>query len=100
MTGEEVSGKEIPTIGINVRRHKELLRRLFELVEASGIGPFMSTSQLIDLIAAEPSFTKKECVYLGLYLASMHHEDTKITAPSDNTDGAEQENDSDANLSS
>ena len=92
MTVEEDSGKEIPAIGINVRRHKELLRRLFELVEASGIGPFMSTSQLIDLIAAEPTFTKKECVYLGLYLASMHHEDTKITPSSDKTtDGAEQE---------
>ncbi len=91
MTGEEDTGKEIETIGINVRRHKELLHRLYELVETSGIGPFMSTSQLIDLIAAEPTFTKKECVYLGLYLASMHHEDTKITAPSDSSTAADPE---------
>jgi len=101
MTGEEDTGKEIPTIGINVRRHKELVHRLFELVEASGIGPFMSTAQIIDLIAAEPTFTKKECVYLGLYLASMHHDDATTTAPSDMSSGnAEKKNDSDANLRS
>jgi hypothetical protein len=60
----------IEKIGINVRRHKELINRLSELVDTSGIGPFMTTSQLIDLIADEPTFTKKECVYLGLYLAA------------------------------
>jgi hypothetical protein len=26
-------------IGINVRRHKELIHRLYELTDASGIGP-------------------------------------------------------------
>ncbi len=83
MAGEDYKGKVADTIGINVRRHKELVHRLYELVEASGIGPFMSTSQLIDLIAEEPTFTKKECVYLGLYLASLHHDDTDIPSPPD-----------------
>ena len=72
MTEEEHTGILVDKTGMNVRRHKELLHRLFELVESSGTGPFMSTSQLIDLIADEPTFTKKECVYLGIYLASMH----------------------------
>jgi hypothetical protein len=62
--------RTIEKIGINVRRHKELINRLSELVDTSNIGPFMTTSQLIDLIADEPTFTKKECVYLGLYLAA------------------------------
>ncbi|HUW86187.1 MAG TPA: hypothetical protein VMV55_04845 [Methanoregula sp.] len=66
---------EIDKIGINVRRHKELINRLSELLEASAIGPYMSTSQLIDLIADEPTFTKKECVYLGLYLAATNQGD-------------------------
>ena len=66
---------EIEKIGINVRRHKELINRLSELLEASAIGPYMSTSQLIDLIADEPTFTKKECVYLGLYLAATNRGD-------------------------
>ncbi len=67
---------EIEKIGMNERRHKELILRLSALVEASGSGKFISTSQLIDLIAEEPTFTKKECVYLGLYLATSHG-DTK-----------------------
>lgn len=74
MEGEE-SGKIINRIGINVRRHKELIHRLYELVVASGVGPDISTSQLIDVIADEPTFTKKECVYLGLYLASLDEKD-------------------------
>jgi len=45
---------------------------------ASGIGPEISTSQLIDTIADEPTFTKKECVYLGLYLASINDFDKHI----------------------
>ena len=101
MASEEGTGKEIPAIGINVRRHKELLRRLYELVEASGIGPFMSTAQIIDLIATEPTFTKKECVYLGLYLASMHHDDAKNTTASDmSLADAEKKNDPGASLRS
>jgi hypothetical protein len=73
----EDAGRTIEKLGINVRRHKELINRMSELVETSGIGPYMTTSQLIDLIANEPTFTKKECVYLGLYLAATHqrHED-------------------------
>ncbi|MDD1697611.1 MAG: hypothetical protein LUQ36_04545 [Methanoregula sp.] len=65
-------GKTIEKIGINVRRHKELISRLSELVDTSGFGPYMTTLQLIDLIADEPTFSKKECVYLGLYLASTN----------------------------
>jgi hypothetical protein len=74
----EDTERTIEKIGINVRRHKELINRLSELVDTSSIGPFMTTSQLIDLIADEPSFTKKECVYLGLYLAATttHDEHT------------------------
>lgn len=72
----------IDKIGINVRRHKEIIHRLYELVQSSGVSPMMSTSQLIDLIANEPTFTKKECVYLGLYLASMNQENTNVPASS------------------
>jgi hypothetical protein len=71
----EDTERTIEKIGINVRRHKELINRLSELVDTSGIGPFMTTSQLIDLIADEPTFTKKECVYLGLYLAATNQHD-------------------------
>jgi hypothetical protein len=65
-------------IGINIRRHKELIHRLSEIIVTSGIGPEISTSQLIDTIADEPTFTKKECVYLGLYLASINDFDKHI----------------------
>ena len=57
-------GKTIEKIGINVRRHKELISRLSELVDTSGFGPYMTTLQLIDLIADEPTFSKKECVFI------------------------------------
>jgi hypothetical protein len=70
----EETGKVIDTIGIDLKRHKELINRLSELVEASGLES-ISTSQLIDLIAKEPTFTKKECVYLGLYLAATRKRD-------------------------
>ena len=71
----EDTREAIEKIGINIRRHKELINRLSELVDTSGIGPYMTTSQLIDVIANEPTFTKKECVYLGLYLAATHQHD-------------------------
>jgi hypothetical protein len=77
---DEKEGITINKIGINVRRHKELIHRLSELIETSGIGPEISTSQLIDTIADEPTFTKKECVYLGLYLASINDFDKHIHA--------------------
>ena len=70
----EETGKIIDNIRINLKRHKELINRLFELVEAYGLDS-ISTSQLIDLIAEEPTFTKKECVYLGLYLAATNKRD-------------------------
>jgi hypothetical protein len=77
MEGEE-EGKTIKQIGINVRRHKELIHRLSELIVTSGIGPDISILQLIDTIADEPTFTKKECVYLGFYLVSMNNLDEHI----------------------
>lgn len=76
----EEKGIAINKIGINIRRHKELIHRLSELIVSSGIGPDISTSQLIDTIADEPTFTKKECVYLGLYLASINDFDKHIHA--------------------
>jgi len=63
---------EIEKIGINIRQHKDLILRLYEIVEASGYSQFTPASQLIDLIANEPTFTKKDCIYLGLYLATGH----------------------------
>ncbi len=71
---------EIEKIGMNVRRHKELIIRLCELVEASASGEVISTSKLIDLIAEEPTFTKKDCVYLGLYLATSHRDKKECTS--------------------
>ena len=62
-------------IGINVRKHKELIHHLYELTDASGIGPDITPSRLIDTIADEPPFTKIECVGLGLYLASINNVD-------------------------
>ena len=59
-------------IGMNVKRHKELVIRLSEIVAASGSGEFIPASKLMDLIADEPTFTKRDCVYLGLYLATSH----------------------------
>lgn len=72
----EETGKVIDTIGIDLKRHKELINRLSELVEASGLES-ISTSQLIDLIAEESTFTKKECVFLGLYLAATNKRDER-----------------------
>jgi hypothetical protein len=84
MMEREEKGIAITRIGINVRRHKELIHRLYELIETSGIGPDTSTSQLIDTIADEPTFTKKECVYLGLYLASINDSDEHVHTDGEN----------------
>jgi hypothetical protein len=51
----------------------------------SGIGPDISILQLIDTIADEPTFTKKECVYLGFYVASMNNLDEHIHTEGGNT---------------
>jgi hypothetical protein len=61
---------EIEKLGMNVRRHKELIIRMSEILEAHGSGQYIPAQELIDLIADEPTFTKQDCVYLGLYLAT------------------------------
>jgi hypothetical protein len=57
---------EIEKIGINIRQHKDLIRCLYEIVEASGYRQFIPSSQLIDLIANEPTFTKKRLYLSGV----------------------------------
>jgi hypothetical protein len=61
---------EIEKTGENVQRHKELIIRMSEILDAHGSGQYIPASELIDLIANEPTFTKQDCVYLGLYLAA------------------------------
>jgi len=61
---------KIEKTGENVQRHKELIIRMSEILDAHGSGQYIPASELIDLIANEPTFTKQDCVYLGLYLAA------------------------------
>ena len=61
---------EIEKIGMNARRHKELIIRMSEILDAHGSGQYIPAQELIELIANEPTFTKQDCVYLGLYLAA------------------------------
>jgi hypothetical protein len=69
--------KIIDKIGISKERHEEIIKRLSELLEAARSGSYTSTSRLIELIADEPTFTKKECVYIGILLAATYdREDT------------------------
>ena len=69
--------KIIDKIGISKERHEEIIKRLSELLEAARSGSYTSTSRLIELIADEPTFTKKECVYIGILLAATYNrEDT------------------------
>jgi hypothetical protein len=41
-----------------------------EILDAHGSGQYIPAPELIDLIANEPTFTRQDCVYLGLYLAA------------------------------
>lgn len=61
---------EIEKTGMNVRRHKELIICMSDILKTHGSGQYIPASELIDLIANEPTFTKQDCVYLGLYLAA------------------------------
>jgi hypothetical protein len=70
MTGS-ITGR----LGISEERHDEIIKRLSELLEMARSGSYTSTSQLITLIADEPTFTKKECVYLGILLAATYERD-------------------------
>jgi len=65
----------IDKMGISKERNEEIVKRLSELFQAAKRGSYTSTSELISLIACEPSFTKKECVYVGILLAAMYDSD-------------------------
>jgi hypothetical protein len=65
----------IDKMGIGKERNEEIIKRLSELLEEARRGSYTSTSQLITLIADEPAFTKKECVYIGILLAALHDRD-------------------------
>ena len=62
-------------MGISKERNEEIVKRLSELFQAAKRGSYTSTSGLISLIADEPAFTKKECVYIGILLAALYDSD-------------------------
>jgi len=62
-------------MGISKERNEEIIKRVSELFQAAKRGSYTSTSELISLIADEPTFTKKECVYIGILLAAMYDTD-------------------------
>ena len=75
--GTFMTEKIIDKIGISKERHEEIIQRLSGILEAARCGSYTSTSRLIELIADEPTFTKKECVYIGILLAATYdREDT------------------------
>ena len=59
-------------MGISKERNEEIINRLSELFQVAKRGSYTSTSELISLIADESTFTKKECVYIGILLAAMY----------------------------
>jgi hypothetical protein len=65
----------IDKMGISKERNEEIIKRVSELLEEARRGSYTSTSQLITLISDEPTFTKKECVYIGILLAALHDRD-------------------------
>ena len=65
----------IDKMGISKERNEEIVKRLSELFQTAKRGSYTSTSELISLIADEPTFTKKECVYIGILLAAMYDSD-------------------------
>ena len=65
----------IDKMGISKERNEEIVKRLSELFQAAKRGSYTSTSELISLIADEPAFTKKECVYIGILLAAIYDGD-------------------------
>jgi hypothetical protein len=62
----------IEKMGISNERNEEIVKRLSELFQAAKRGSYTSTTDLITLIADEPTFTKKECVYIGILLAALY----------------------------
>jgi hypothetical protein len=67
--------KIIDKIGISKERHEEIIKRLSGILDTAKCGSYTSTSRLIELIADEPTFTKKECVYIGILLAATYDHD-------------------------
>jgi hypothetical protein len=65
----------IDKMGISKERNEEIVKRLSELFHAAKRGSYTSTSELVSLIAGETSFTKKECVYIGILLAALYDSD-------------------------
>jgi hypothetical protein len=65
----------IDKMGISKERNEEIIKRLSEVFQAAKRGSYTSTSEIISLIADEPTFTKKECVYIGILLAAMYDTD-------------------------
>lgn len=65
----------IDKMGISKERSGEIIQRLSELLELARSGSYTSTSRLITLIADEPTFTKKECVYIGILLAATYDQE-------------------------
>ena len=65
----------IDKMGISKERNEQIVKRLSELFKAAKRGSYTSTSELISLIADEPTFTKKECVYIGILLAALYDTD-------------------------
>jgi hypothetical protein len=65
----------IDKMGISKERNEEIVKRLSVLFQTAKRGSYTSTSELISLISGEPSFTKKECVYIGILLAAMYDSD-------------------------
>jgi hypothetical protein len=73
--GTFMTEKIIDKIGISKERHEEIIQRLSGILGAARCGSYTSTSRLITLIADEPIFSKKECVYIGILLAATYDHD-------------------------
>ena len=73
MKGDAMPGRVIDKIGISEKRHDEIIKRFSEILPQDK--PFDSTSDLIKIIANEPSFTREELVYLGLLLSATYERD-------------------------
>jgi ABC-type Fe3+-citrate transport system substrate-binding protein len=69
-----MKGRVIDKLGISEERLAEMVKRVSELAEKLK-NPHAGTSDLIKLIAKERSFTRTECVYLGIILAATWEND-------------------------
>ena len=69
-----MTGRVEDKIGITEKRRSEMTSRLNEIIKGAK-QPRLSTSDLIKLIAQESSFTREECVYLGIVLVATYQRD-------------------------